>query len=91
MSWSYTDAQAFDKQDIVRIEPQPQREPGDVAVAAQEQINAARAAAALLAHAVGRPGWQVGVNMVGHANPDHGSYTGWGEEFITITVRAVPR
>lgn len=43
-----------------------------------------------LALGVGRPEDHVQVQITGHANPGHEPVTGWADESITVTVRAVP-
>lgn len=89
MSWnSYT------------LEPQDRDEKLNMTMASQQgegieesfsdQFNAAVQAFTLLAAAVGRPEDKIRIHISGHANPDHGPKEGWGPEFITVTVTAVP-
>ena len=89
MSWT-ANVPPRERKDLPQIEISPQTAPAGCDEAAGDQTAAARKAVRLLAAAVGRPGDQVSVAMSGHANPGHAPHDGWGDEFITITVRAIP-
>jgi len=59
---------------------------GEAADEARRHLDAAAAAAALLAEAIGVDEDKLAVSISGHANPGHGKVEGWSDEFITISV-----
>lgn len=55
-----------------------------------DHLTAAMVVVDRLLEAVGRPEDQVTVSITGHANADHAPAPDWANEFLTITVNAVP-